>query len=158
MLCGASGYCYNFDLYCGKSVQKGPHEDLVLGSKAVLKMVDVVKTPQSHCLLFDNLFTGYDLLVHLMNIGYRATCTMRENRIKNCLLKTTSLIKKEETGSYDYRFNTKNEIIIVKWLDNKCVIVGTNYDTVATSGASFAMEEKYKGKGICSTTSYTEYI
>ena len=75
-LCGASGYCYNFDLYCGKSVQEGPHEDLVLGSKVVLKMVDVVKTPQSHCLFFDNLFTGYDLLVHLMNIGYRATGTM----------------------------------------------------------------------------------
>ena len=92
----ASGYCYNFDLYCGKSVQKGPHEDLVLGSKVVLKMVDVVKTPQSHCLFFDNLFTGYDLLVHLMNIGYRATGTMRENRIKNCPLKTTSLMKKEE--------------------------------------------------------------
>ena len=78
----------------GKSVQEGPHEDLVLGSKVVLKMIDVMKTPQSHCLFFDNLFTGYDLLMHFMNIGYRATCTMRENRIKNCPLKTTSLIKK----------------------------------------------------------------
>ena len=59
-------------------------------------MVDDVKTPQSHCLFFDNLFTGYDLLVHLMSIGYRATGTMRENRIKNRPLKTTSLMKKEE--------------------------------------------------------------
>ena len=25
-LCGASGYCYKFDLYCGKSVQEGPHK------------------------------------------------------------------------------------------------------------------------------------
>ena len=45
VLCEASGYCYNFDLYCGKSVQEDPHKDLVLGSKVVLKMVDVIKTP-----------------------------------------------------------------------------------------------------------------
>ena len=64
-------------------------------------MVDVVKTPQSHCLFFDNLFTGYDLLVHLMNIGHRATGTMRENRINHCPLKTTSLMKKEGRTTTD---------------------------------------------------------
>ena len=42
-----------------------------------------------------------------MNIGYTASGTMRENRIKNCPLKTTSLMKKEERGSYDNRFDTK---------------------------------------------------
>ena len=82
-----------------------------------------------------------------MNIGYRATGTMRENRIKNCPLKTTSLMKKEERGSYDYRFDTKNEILIVKWLDNKCVIVGTNYDTVQPVGQVLRWKKNIKEKG-----------
>ena len=82
-----------------------------------------------------------------MNIGYRAIGTMRENRIKNCPSKTTSLMKKEERGSYDYRFDTKNEILIVKWLDNKCIIVGTNYDTVQPVGRILRWKKSIKRKG-----------
>ena len=39
-------------------------------------------------------------------------------------------MKKEPRGTFDYRFDTNNEILIVRWLDNKCVTMGTNYDTV----------------------------
>lgn len=43
-------------------------------------MLEVVEKPHSHYLLFDNLFTGYDLLVQLRNIEYRATGTMHERK------------------------------------------------------------------------------
>ncbi|PRD26263.1 UNVERIFIED_CONTAM: PiggyBac transposable element-derived protein 2 [Trichonephila clavipes] len=33
-------------------------------------------------------------------------------------------------GSYDYCFNEKNEITIVKWKDNKCVTTATNCDYI----------------------------
>lgn len=59
---------------------------------------------------------------------------MRENRLKKHPLKSTTLMKKQARGLYDYRFDTNNEILIVKWLDNKHVIVGTNYDTVKPLG------------------------
>ena len=39
-------------------------------------------------------------------------------------------MKKEIWGSYDYRFDDKNEILIVKWVDQKCVTIGTNYDKI----------------------------
>jgi hypothetical protein len=35
-LCSVSGYCYNFDLYCGKSSSNDDRADLLLGSKVVL--------------------------------------------------------------------------------------------------------------------------
>ncbi|XP_076059719.1 uncharacterized protein LOC143036355 [Oratosquilla oratoria] len=44
-LCGVSGYCYNFDLYCGNSSSDDKHADLLLGSKVVLNMLDVVEEP-----------------------------------------------------------------------------------------------------------------
>ena len=45
-------------------------------------MLDVVKELQSYSVFFDNLFTGYELLVHLRELGYQATGTVRENRLK----------------------------------------------------------------------------
>ncbi|XP_014777174.1 piggyBac transposable element-derived protein 3 [Octopus bimaculoides] len=68
-LWGVSGYCYNFDLYCGKSSSDDNRADLLLGSKVVLNMLDVVEEPQSYSVFFDNLFTGYELLVHLRELG-----------------------------------------------------------------------------------------
>ncbi|XP_068243692.1 piggyBac transposable element-derived protein 2-like [Palaemon carinicauda] len=40
-LCGVSGYCYSFDLYCGKSSVDDGNDDLLLGTKVVL-MVEAV--------------------------------------------------------------------------------------------------------------------
>ena len=39
-------------------------------------------------------------------------------------------MKKEERGTYDYRFDSNEKILIIKWEDNKRATVGTNYDTV----------------------------
>ena len=39
-------------------------------------------------------------------------------------------MKKEKRGSFDYRFDYNEEILIVNWVDSKCVTVGTNYNTV----------------------------
>ena len=36
VLCGVSGYCYNFDLYCGKATDMEENSDLLLDSKVVL--------------------------------------------------------------------------------------------------------------------------
>lgn len=129
-LCGVSGYCYNFDLYCGKSTSEQENSDLLLGSKVVLQMLKNIEEPTSHSVYFDNLFTGHDLLVHLRELGFQASGTIRENRLRKCPLKSTKDMMKENRGSYDYRFDTNEEILIVKWHDNKCVTVGTNFDTV----------------------------
>jgi len=117
-------------LYCGKSTDGEENSDLLLGSKVVLKMLSVVENPCSHRVFFDNLFTDYALLVHLRNLGFQATGTMRENRVNKCPLKDAKQMKKEKRDSYDYRFDCSEEILKVKWLDNKCVIAGTNFDTV----------------------------
>ena len=40
-----SGYCYNFDLYCGKESDNDEHSNLLLVSKVVLKMLEAVEDP-----------------------------------------------------------------------------------------------------------------
>ena len=146
-LCGVSGYCYNFDLYCGKTVNTEKNSELLLGSKVVLKMLSVVENLKSCTVFFDNLFTDYPLLVYLRNLGFQATGTIREHRLSKCILKDSKLSKKEKRGSYDYRFDCNEEILIVKWLDNKCVTVGTNYDTVEQIKTVQQWQKERKARG-----------
>ncbi|KAK9722581.1 Transposase IS4 [Popillia japonica] len=37
---------------------------------------------------------------------------------------------KQRQGSYDRRFDKDNKVTVVKWKDNKCVLLATNYDTI----------------------------
>lgn len=110
-------------------------------------MLNAVKEPRSHSIFFDNLFTAYDLLVYLRHLGFRATGTMRENRTLKCPLQPTNIMKKEPRGSYDYRFDIKEEILLVKWLDNKCVTVATNYDTIEPVGKVQRWKRDIKARG-----------
>ena len=59
-------------------------------------MLDVVDEPQSHAVFFDNRFTGYELLFHLRDLGYQATGTIRENRLKKCPMMETKEMKKRK--------------------------------------------------------------
>ena len=76
-LCGVSGYRY--------SSTKDDRSDLLLGSKVFLNMLDDVQDSCSHSVSFNSLYTGYELLVHIRNLGFQATGTLRENRLKNVL-------------------------------------------------------------------------
>lgn len=128
VLCGSSGYCFNFDLYCG--AEKNENADLPLGSRVVLNMLSCVLKPRCHVVYFDNFFTSRDLLVHLRELGFRATGTVRENRTSGCPLQESKSLQKEARGQYDYRFDKNGEVLFVRWNDNRCVTLGTNHDFV----------------------------
>lgn len=127
-LCGDNGYCYNFALYCGKTVGEESNEPL--GTRVVSNMLNIVKNPQAHFVYFDNFFTSYNLLCQLKKEGYCATGTIRENRTAKCPTKPSKDLEKEPRGTYDWCFDNKNKILICKWNDSKCVSVATNFDTV----------------------------
>jgi hypothetical protein len=67
-------------------------EDLLLGSKVVLNMLDCVQHPNSHSVFFDNAFTNHDILIHLRFLGYRATGTIRESCTGDCPLKSSKAL------------------------------------------------------------------
>ncbi|XP_043475801.1 piggyBac transposable element-derived protein 3-like [Leptopilina heterotoma] len=88
-LCSASGFLFDFDIYCGKNSDKGEVlTNCALGSRVVLQMLQKLlfnipaKKLFKYHVYYDNLFCCPDLLVHLKKAGLRATGTVRENRIK----------------------------------------------------------------------------
>lgn len=50
--------------------------------------------------------------------------------MKGCILKSDNTLKREGRGSYDYRTDVQNNVLIIKWFDNKCVHIITTYKHV----------------------------
>lgn len=128
-LCDDDGYCYNFDIYCGKNNNDENSGDS-LGARVVQKMLSVVVDPLKYNVFFDNFFTSLNLLEDLADKGFRASGTIRENRLMKCPIQDSKTMAKNPRGSFDYRFDSVREICVVKWNDNKCVSIATNYDSV----------------------------
>ncbi|KAK9700380.1 Transposase IS4 [Popillia japonica] len=129
MLCSSTGYCYKFDTYCGKD-QSSDVGKQPLGPQVVLSLLQVVEVPSDHPVYFDNYFTSYELLTKVRQRGYKATGTVREQRLKKCPLQTQKEMAKLERSSYDYQFDQKHEILAVRWKDNSICTMATNHDTI----------------------------
>ncbi|CAK1592870.1 unnamed protein product [Parnassius mnemosyne] len=122
----STGYCYKFDLYCGKSLDSS---DEPLGTRVVKSLLSKLDTdPKNHKVFFDNFFTSCNLLFDLRNLGYCATGTVRENRTKKCPLAAIKEMKKKERAAFDYSFDINNELLLVRWKDNSVCTIATNYD------------------------------
>lgn len=132
MICSSTGYCYRFDTYCGakQNIDKITKESLPLGSRVVLDLLSVVEEPKDHIIFFDNYFTSHDLMKTLRQSGYRATGTVRDNRIKKCPLPDQKQMKKENRGHYSFKYDKENSLLLVRWKDNSIVTMMTNYDSV----------------------------
>ena len=121
MLCGSTGFPYNFEIYCGKqSDRKTP-----LGQYVVDKMLTPITNKNCHVVFFDNFFTSYQLMSDLASKGIRACGTVRENRIGHCPLRSSKEIQKQPRGTFDYR--SDGTVICMKWNDNRAVTVASNY-------------------------------
>lgn len=128
----SDGYCYVFDVYCGKSTHVSTDP---LGSRVVKSLLAKMPiVPKDHMVYFDNFFTNYNLLRELKQLGYRATGTIRDNRTKKCPLVPVKEMKRQPRAQYDYRFDRNNEIAIVRWNDNNVVTMATNFDFIDPLG------------------------
>ncbi len=108
LLTSDCGYPFQLDVYQGKKSKAGVAADKTpLGTRVVKQFVDVTQDPTKHELFTDNLFTSYDLMVDLKELGMRATGTVRANRVNGCPLMSDKLMKKKDRGFMDYRSDGK---------------------------------------------------
>ncbi|XP_035228558.1 piggyBac transposable element-derived protein 2-like [Stegodyphus dumicola] len=104
--------------------------DTPLGTRFVMKLAQNIMNPSSYTLYFDNFFTSIYLLKSLGEQGFRATVTIRENRINHEFpLEESMSMRKKKRGTSDFAFDEKSEIFLVRWNDNSTVKVATNFST-----------------------------
>ncbi|XP_054746160.1 piggyBac transposable element-derived protein 3-like [Anastrepha obliqua] len=116
---GTSGLVYDFTLYVGEGTC--PAYGLGLSSDIVLYLAKGLPKDKHFKLYFDNWFTSVSLLISLKEMGIFATGTVRKNRISNCQLLSDAELKKRGRGSFDMKCEINNNILCVKWFDNKPV-------------------------------------
>ncbi|XP_067646949.1 piggyBac transposable element-derived protein 3-like [Eurosta solidaginis] len=126
MLASSCGYCYDLDVYCGKNSVEA--RNIPLGASVVLNFVEKIPNPERHAIFFDNYFTTHSLMRQLADMKLKASGTVRENRISNCKLDNNKIFKRRSRGSYDCRYDTLNDILAVKWVDNNVCSILTNFD------------------------------
>lgn len=124
------GYVIWFLPYQGKSVvDLTAYSKLGLGASIVLQYSDVLRKMDNQApfhLFFDNFFTSITLIDELRERGFRATGTIRENRLSGCPLPKKKRLEKTERGTFKYKSAKDEEIVVCKWNDNKVVTVASN--------------------------------
>ena len=123
---GASGMMYDFFLYTG-SFKKDGKKSTVTGPAAVLKLVETLPQNHNFKVFFDNWFCNLSLCIQLKAMGFLATGTIRSDRMEKCPVSSDKDLKKQGRGSYEYRTDMSSGLVVVKWLDNKCVHMCTTY-------------------------------
>lgn len=126
-LCSSTGYLFSFIPYCGQSDEY--NRELGLGADVVLRLLSNVEAPMRHVVFFDNFFTSYHLLCLLSEKGFCATGTVRCNRVAGGAINMETG-KDLPRGARDYMYDSKNQITLCRWQDNKEVTIATNHDQI----------------------------
>ncbi|XP_061717480.1 piggyBac transposable element-derived protein 3-like [Cydia pomonella] len=131
---GASGFIYDFFLYTGQDEFEDcgfTEEEAALGwgAKAVLRLCKTIKNKP--CVVyFDNFFSSLELIYHLRHTyGIFSLGTMRSNRLRDSQthLKTDKELKAQGRGAFCQTTCNENKVAVVKWNDNKCVVLASSY-------------------------------
>lgn len=115
-LTSTEGYLYQFIPYAGASEKED--SGYGLGERVVLSLLSHVEDRTKHTVTFDNFFTSHKLMTRLLNDGFFALGTVRDNRTNNAPLMSVKEMKKKPRGTSDFRFDTINSIVAVRWNDN----------------------------------------
>ena len=126
VLASSTGFPFHVLLYTGKDTTTSACD--TLGSHVVKQLLSIVTEPSCHTVTFDNFFTSIELLEELKERNFRATGTIRENRLRDCTIVKASSVRKDARGSYFY--SGSGNITGCLWKDNKPVYVASNYDGV----------------------------
>lgn len=132
LLCGESGLVYDFLLYQGSTTELNENiqKKFGLGGAVILKLTMELKKKR-HFLYMDNFYTSFNILHALQHNCIYAAGTIRVNRFVNPLFISDKDLKKLGRGAaFEVSSDMPNSNIgLVKWYDNKAVLLGSNFIT-----------------------------
>ncbi|XP_060858925.1 piggyBac transposable element-derived protein 3-like isoform X1 [Metopolophium dirhodum] len=134
VLCGVSGYGYNFEIYTGnenKEDERIIHNEPDFGATGniVVRMTRMVPENVHHKLFFDNYYTSLPVMIYLEKKGIHTVGTFRRNRFPNVCLTDDRLLMKKDRGYSEECFTVVEDVPIsaVAWKDNKVVHVSSTF-------------------------------
>lgn len=117
---GISGIVYDFEIYVGKGTTR-ESTDLGISGDIVIRLAQHIPQNKNYKVYTDNFFSSYYLFEKMKQKGILATGTVRLNRLKGLKMLDDNSLKQQGRGSFDFYTENHNNIIAVKWYDNKSV-------------------------------------
>lgn len=147
VLCGKSGLAYDFICYQGSTTEFDQDLLSTFGSGAtmVLHLANRIDR-RGHKLFFDNYFSTFPLFEILSQKHIYAAGTVRLNRFSQPPFSPDSEMKKRGRGCSEEVVSSDGAVVCVKWFDNKCVALASNYVGEGTSDTAHRYDKASKQK------------
>ena len=136
-----SGTIYEFFMYGRKH---SADADRCGAEESVLCLVEELPKHKTFHAYFCNCFSTFPLLIKLHSFGILATTIFRSNRISLCSLTRNNDLKSEGRASFDYRVDLNSSLRVVKYYDNKVVVLGSTYSSVQSTTTKQHWDAKKK--------------
>jgi hypothetical protein len=127
VLCGVSGFSYNFEMYSGQENNDANRyswePDFGASGNVVVRLCRIIPKNMNYKVYFDNYYTSVPLMVYMKNRKICSLGTVRRNRLNNVILPNEKDFLKKPRGSSDYCLANINnqEVFATCWRDNKVV-------------------------------------
>ncbi|KAL3218436.1 hypothetical protein MRX96_005942 [Rhipicephalus microplus] len=142
-LAGRSGYVYKFELYGDNLVSEptGLQNTNGESGKIVVRLTKGCAGKEVFC---DNFFASAELLAEMKLRGLGCTSTLRSRRTGRCPLQNEKELKGNGRGSFDFRRDKENGLVICQWYDYRTVTIGSNKHSVNPVGSCRRYDRKNK--------------
>lgn len=128
VLCGKSGLAYDFVCYQGSTTEFDPETLATFGSGATMVLHLANRIDKSgHKLFFDHYFSTFPLFKILAQKKIYAAGTVRLDRFSKPPFSADAEMKKKGRGCSEEVVSSDGSVVCVKWYDNKCVALASNY-------------------------------
>jgi len=98
------------------------------GTFAVCKLIEILKDQMNYKLFFDNWFSSPSLILELKQRGFQSVATIQISRVPGCIFSLTEKeFIKSGRGKYEQLVNKTNNLVIVRWNDNKPLHLISSY-------------------------------
>ncbi|KAJ8928920.1 hypothetical protein NQ314_018449 [Rhamnusium bicolor] len=147
VLCGASGFSYNFEVYSSSENQPKfrsvDEPDLWASSNTVVRLCRAVPNNLIHVVYFDNYYISLPPMSFLAARGIFALGTVRRNPIPNCKLPSYDQIKKENRGT-SWEYVCSVEVSSVAWKNNRNVCLLSTFSGELPKGSVKRFDKRKK--------------
>ncbi|XP_042147562.1 piggyBac transposable element-derived protein 3-like [Ixodes scapularis] len=127
----AQSIVYQFAAYIGADTLKESQDyQLGFGDNIVMALCDGLPNASNFKGTFDNWFCSIELIEDLKRRGIFSCGRIRANQMRNCVLESEKDFRKRGRGSFDYNVENSENVVVVRWLDNKAVQLASSYTGV----------------------------
>lgn len=112
--CSVEGFLQDFAVYQGSGGANQRQGNLGLGGDTVVQLCETLEKHVGYQTFADNFFTSMGLIEKLLELGIMFMGTVRNNRLAKCSLSSKQEMKKKGGGYYEYKVDSKSNVVCLR--------------------------------------------